>query len=73
MLRRLHAIAGARRACGDLAAVPDSIESYYVVPFMLGVICLPMIALSDVLQGMSRANSWALSALSPTYISRGRC
>jgi O-antigen/teichoic acid export membrane protein len=45
-------------------------ESYYVVPFILGVICLPMIALSDVLQGISRANAWALSALSPTYIIR---
>ena len=29
-----------------------------------------MIALSDVLQGMSRANSWALFALSPTYLIR---
>ncbi len=46
------------------------LESYYVVPFYLGIICLPMIALSDVLQGISRANSWTLSALSPTYITR---
>ncbi len=48
----------------------DAIENYYVVPFLLGVICLPMIALSDVLQGISRANAWAFSALSPTYITR---
>lgn len=47
-----------------------SFESYYVVPFILGVICLPMIALSDVLQGISRANAWAFSALSPTYLIR---
>ncbi|MDW6026382.1 lipopolysaccharide biosynthesis protein [Mesorhizobium sp. BAC0120] len=46
------------------------IERYYVVPFILGVVCLPMIALSDLLQGISRANAWALSALSPTYIIR---
>jgi O-antigen/teichoic acid export membrane protein len=46
------------------------IESYYVVPFILGVICMPMIALSDLLQGISRANAWAFSALSPTYITR---
>jgi O-antigen/teichoic acid export membrane protein len=46
------------------------VEPYYVVPFYLGIICLPMIALSDVLQGISRANSWTLSALSPTYITR---
>jgi O-antigen/teichoic acid export membrane protein len=46
------------------------IESYYVVPFVLGFICLPMIALSDMLQGISRANSWAVFALSPTYLVR---
>ena len=48
----------------------DAIEDYYLAPFLLGVICLPMIALSDMLQGISRANAWALSALSPTYIIR---
>jgi O-antigen/teichoic acid export membrane protein len=47
-----------------------SIESYYVVPFALGAICLPMLALTDVLQGISRAHSWALFALTPTYIIR---
>jgi O-antigen/teichoic acid export membrane protein len=47
-----------------------TIEHYYVVPFFLGVICLPMIALSDVLQGISRANAWPISALSPTYLVR---
>jgi O-antigen/teichoic acid export membrane protein len=45
-------------------------ESYYVVPFLLGVVCMPMIALSDLLQGVSRAHAWALSALSPTYLTR---
>ncbi|TIW63513.1 MAG: lipopolysaccharide biosynthesis protein, partial [Mesorhizobium sp.] len=46
------------------------IENYYVVPFILGVVCLPMIALGDLLQGLARANSWALFALSPTYLVR---
>jgi O-antigen/teichoic acid export membrane protein len=46
------------------------IETYYVVPFVLGLFCLPMIALSDVLQGISRAHSWAVAALSPTYLTR---
>lgn len=46
------------------------VENYYVIPFYLGIICLPMMALSDVLQGISRANSWTLSALSPAYITR---
>jgi O-antigen/teichoic acid export membrane protein len=48
----------------------DRIEDYYVVPFLIGILCLPMIALSDVVQGISRANAWAVSALSPTYIVR---
>ncbi len=46
------------------------IESYYVAPFLLAMVLLPMIALSDVMQGIARANSWALAALSPTYIVR---
>lgn len=48
----------------------DWIESYYVVPFILGLTCLPMIALSDVLQGAARANSWPIAALAPTYLTR---
>jgi len=46
------------------------IEPYYVVPFILGLFCLPMIALSDMEQGIARAHSWAISALFPTYIMR---
>ncbi|PDQ20996.1 multi antimicrobial extrusion protein MatE [Mesorhizobium sanjuanii] len=46
------------------------IENYYVVPFILGLILLPMIAMSDLVQGLARANSWALFALSPTFLIR---
>ncbi|MBL8584242.1 MAG: lipopolysaccharide biosynthesis protein [Rhizobiaceae bacterium] len=45
-------------------------ETYYVIPFFLGIFCLPMIALSDVLQGIARAHSWAFAALSPVYLVR---
>ena len=48
----------------------DSIDSYYVIPFYLGMICMPMIALSDVLEGVARANSWAILALTPIYLLR---
>jgi O-antigen/teichoic acid export membrane protein len=48
----------------------DVVESYYVLPFYLGLICLPMIALSDMLQGIARANAWAISALSAIYLGR---
>ncbi len=46
------------------------IEAYYIAPFFIGLVFMPMIALADVLQGIARANSWALSALMSTYISR---
>lgn len=46
------------------------IENYYVVPFILGLILLPMIAMSDLVQGLARANSWALFALTPTFLIR---
>ena len=47
-----------------------TIESYYVAPFILGAIALPMIALGDTLDGTARANAWPIRALSPTYIIR---
>ncbi len=65
---RLHRVAGLGAA--GIWLMSPFIESYYVVPFALGVICLPMIAMGDLLQGHARAYSWALSALSPTYIVR---
>jgi O-antigen/teichoic acid export membrane protein len=48
----------------------NAIESYYVAPFYLGMLILPMIALGDTLDGTARANSWPIRALSPTYIIR---
>lgn len=60
-------------AAAGLAAVwalAGRIESYYVIPFLLGIVCLPMIALSDTLEGIARANSWAITALAPIYILR---
>ncbi|WP_309085569.1 lipopolysaccharide biosynthesis protein [Chelativorans sp.] len=47
-----------------------AIESYYVVPFYLGLVCLPMIALGDQLQGVARAHSWAIWAMAPAYLVR---
>lgn len=48
----------------------DAIESYYLLPFYLGLACLPIIALSDVLEGVARANGWSVKALAPIYIVR---
>ncbi len=48
------------------ASIPD----YYLIPFVLGFICLPMIAFSDSLDGVSRAQSWIILALAPAYAVR---
>ncbi len=53
-----------------ITALGDRVEAYYVAPFLLGVVLIPMIALSDLLQGLARANSWAMTALAPTYLVR---
>jgi O-antigen/teichoic acid export membrane protein len=45
-------------------------SDYYVIPLFIGLFCMPMIALGDVLDSTARAHSWALVALSPTYIIR---
>lgn len=71
---RVFAIAASTLAAAlGMAAVwllSSSIDSYYVVPFTLGLLCLPMVALGDVLQGIARGNSWVHWALAPTYLVR---
>lgn len=46
------------------------IAPYYAMPLFIALFILPMIALGDTLEGTARANSWAIVALSPTYIIR---
>ncbi|YBV96146.1 lipopolysaccharide biosynthesis protein [Phyllobacteriaceae bacterium JZ32] len=48
----------------------DRMENYYILPFYLGLISVPMIALGDMLDGTARSRSWVLTALTPTYIVR---
>jgi O-antigen/teichoic acid export membrane protein len=43
---------------------------YYIAPFMLGVILLPMIAMGDYVAGLSRSQGWAMLSLLPVYIVR---
>ena len=45
-------------------------QSYYVVPFLIGAFALPMISMGDSVEGVSRAHGWAIRALMPTYIIR---
>ncbi|MBX3597427.1 MAG: lipopolysaccharide biosynthesis protein [Rhizobiaceae bacterium] len=55
---------------GSVWLLQSRIEAYYIVPLYLGMICLPMIALGDVLEGIARGNSWAYWALGPIYLLR---
>ena len=57
-------------AAAGLYLFSDRMEPYYLVPFFLGTVMLPMIALSDTLQGIARANAWAVAALAPAYVVR---
>jgi O-antigen/teichoic acid export membrane protein len=55
---------------GAILYFKNNIESYYVAPFIIGALTLPMIALGDTLEGMARAHAWPVKALSPTYVVR---
>ena len=48
----------------------DALSSYYLIPLYLGAVTLPMLALGEIQDGMSRAFSWADLSLWPTYIVR---
>ncbi|BDA86168.1 polysaccharide biosynthesis protein [Aureimonas sp. SA4125] len=48
----------------------DSVPHYYLLPLVIGVFCLPVMALGEVLDGTSRAHALAGLALLPTFIAR---
>ncbi|MCC0031052.1 MAG: lipopolysaccharide biosynthesis protein [Brucellaceae bacterium] len=48
----------------------DHVPDYYMLPFVLGFICVPMIAFSDSLDGVARAKAWIILALAPAYAVR---
>lgn len=53
-----------------LQAYADQMPVYYIAPFLLGTILLPMIALGDYVSGLSRSQGWAMLSLLPVYIVR---
>ena len=53
-----------------LYAFGGNLSSYYLVPLYLGAITLPMLAIGEIQDGVSRAFSWANLSLWPTYIVR---
>ncbi|MBL4733031.1 MAG: lipopolysaccharide biosynthesis protein [Rhizobiaceae bacterium] len=50
--------------------VQDRVTDYYVVPIFMAAICLPMLALQEVQDGVCRAFDWPGTALVPTFIVR---
>jgi len=59
-------------AIGIAAAygLDSQMSSIYTIPIIMAAICLPLLALSDVQNGVARAFSWADLAFSPTYLVR---
>lgn len=55
---------------GVLWLSTDLVTHYYVVPIFLACVCLPMLALQDVQDGVARAFSWPGTALGPTFLAR---
>lgn len=53
-----------------LMLLGDRVASFYVMPFYLAAICLPILAIGEIQDGMSRAFNWAGLALAPLFIYR---
>jgi O-antigen/teichoic acid export membrane protein len=48
----------------------DHIQSHFVLPIYLVLVCVPLYALTDVQDGIGRGNAWMSIALVPPYILR---
>lgn len=46
------------------------VTTVYLMPLFVAAICLPMLALAEVQDGISRAFNWVLLSMMPTYILR---
>jgi O-antigen/teichoic acid export membrane protein len=53
-----------------IALFHEQIASYYVLPLYLAAICVPMLAIGEIQDGLSRGFNWADLALWPTFIAR---
>jgi O-antigen/teichoic acid export membrane protein len=53
-----------------LRSYPDSIGEAYLLPAVLGIVCIPLFAMTDVQDGLGRAQGWLSIALVPPYVLR---
>lgn len=65
--------------CGSLVAAigllgvwlfQSHLESPFILPLYLGLVCVPLYALTDVQDGIGRGNAWMSVALVPPYVLR---
>ncbi len=66
----LGSIVIASFAAGMVYLFQDYIASYYVLPFIIAMICLPLFALQDVQEGTAISFGWVNVGLVPTYLIR---
>ena len=55
---------------GGLKLFGAALSSYYVLPAYLALVCIPMVTLTDVQDGIGRARGWMSVALLPPYVLR---
>jgi O-antigen/teichoic acid export membrane protein len=48
----------------------EALSRHYVLPAIIALACVPMIALSDVQDGIGRGRGWLVEALLPPYVLR---
>ncbi len=53
-----------------LRAYADLIDEAYILPTALGIVCIPLFAITDVQDGLGRAQGWLSVALVPPYVLR---
>lgn len=53
-----------------LWAFGDLLESPFIVPLYLGLVCIPLFALTEVQDGIGRGQAWIWAGLLPPYVLR---
>lgn len=55
---------------GGVYLLQAHIENHFILPLYLALVCIPLFALTEVHDGIGRANGWMSAALAPPYVLR---